>query len=529
MAFDYDHLLQLRKTHPAWRLLHADHGPFIVTFLDQVFREENNRTLSESQLIQYLEDFLYAHQQEFNLQEVNQNAKTKIEEPSSFANQESLFSTTEPRLSREPKYYLDEWASDQRGWLRKFYPPGSDEPHYDLTPATEKAFQWIEILGEQSFVGTESRLYSAVQLLREIVHGSEEDTEARIHRLEEEKTQLEAKIKAIRQGQVQTLDDREVRERFLQFTRIARELLGDFRMVEQNFRLLDQQVREEIAGWSGEKGEFLSHFFFHHDAIRDSDQGQSFQAFWNFLMSPAGQEELTELLDRVYTMDQLPETKKDQRLRRIHYDWMSAGEQTQRTAARLSQQLRRFLDDKTYLENKRIINLLDSIEKHGLSLRTNQPSGSFMELDSWQIGINLPLDRPLYSPTQPIEITSIPEDDETDIDMSRLYEQLHLDSQVLKDRILVELAKQDQISLEEIIDRHPLDQGLAELLLYLTIATKDFSQDLLHDSAGLGHSTHPYGTMDEHQHDLISWTNQQGIIRQAKIPRIIFHRSGANL
>jgi hypothetical protein len=32
-------------------------------------------------------------------------------------------------------------------------------------------------------------------------------------------------------------------------------------------------------------------------------------------------------------------------LKRVHYDWLEAGEHTQRTVALLSQELRRFLDD----------------------------------------------------------------------------------------------------------------------------------------------------------------------------------------
>ena len=32
-------------------------------------------------------------------------------------------------------------AANDKAWLRKFYPPGSDEPHFDLTPATEKP--WV--------------------------------------------------------------------------------------------------------------------------------------------------------------------------------------------------------------------------------------------------------------------------------------------------------------------------------------------------------------------------------------------------
>ena len=43
-------------------------------------------------------------------------------------------------------------------WLRKYYPDGTDEPHYDATPAVEKALQWLQSLREREFVGTESRL-----------------------------------------------------------------------------------------------------------------------------------------------------------------------------------------------------------------------------------------------------------------------------------------------------------------------------------------------------------------------------------
>jgi hypothetical protein len=36
----------------------------------------------------------------------------------------------------------------------------------------------------------------------------------------------------------------------------------------------------------------------------------------------------------------------------VHHDWLEAGEHTQRTVAQLSQQLRRFLDDRAFLENR---------------------------------------------------------------------------------------------------------------------------------------------------------------------------------
>ena len=34
--------------------------------------------------------------------------------------------------------YLNSGVENDRGWLRKFYPHGTDEPQFDFTPATER-------------------------------------------------------------------------------------------------------------------------------------------------------------------------------------------------------------------------------------------------------------------------------------------------------------------------------------------------------------------------------------------------------
>lgn len=49
--------------------------------------------------------------------------------------------------------YLNDWAAPDKGWLRKFYKPGTDEAQFDLTPATEKAIAWLLTLTERPFVG----------------------------------------------------------------------------------------------------------------------------------------------------------------------------------------------------------------------------------------------------------------------------------------------------------------------------------------------------------------------------------------
>ncbi|ABM61523.1 DUF3375 domain-containing protein [Halorhodospira halophila] len=345
---DYHHLDTLRRHHPAWRLLAADSAPLVLGFLHRAFVEPNCRARAQGELTNALEDYLHGLREELG---------------------EAVY----PRSAAE---YLNDWAADERGWLRKFYPPNTDEPHFDLTPATETALGWLDELQERQFVGAESRLMTVFDLLRQVVQGAETDPEARIEALERRRAEIDAEIAAIRDGQLALLDETQIKERFYQVERTARGLLSDFRQVEQNFRELDRQVRERITTWGGSKGALLGEVFGEADAIADSDQGKSFRAFWGFLMSPARQEELTDLLERVLELEPVQTLGPDRRLARIHHDWLDAGEETQRTVSRLSAQLRKFLDDQAWLENRRIMDLIQGVEQHALAVRDHPPGGS---------------------------------------------------------------------------------------------------------------------------------------------------------
>ena len=299
----------------------------IVSFLYKTFIQPNVRTMAQPELASRLADTLYGLREKLG----------------------------EEAFPRRAEQYLDDWAADSRGWLRKYYPPGSDEAHYDLTPPAERAIDWLAGFNQRQFVGAESRLMMVFALLREIAAGTEEDPASRIVDLEKRKKAIEAEIKSTRDGHVPMLDATQVKDRFQQMAFTARSLLSDFREVEQNFRSLDRAVRERIATWEGNKGTLLEEIFSQRDAIAGSDQGKSFRAFWDFLMSPARQEEFSALLQVVFALKEVDALAPDRRLMRIHYDWLEAGEVAQRTVARLSEQLRRYLDDQAWLENRRIM------------------------------------------------------------------------------------------------------------------------------------------------------------------------------
>ena len=489
MTLDFATLDTLRTHHPAWRLLRSDHAPLVASFLHRAFVVPNVRVMAAADLAEALEDELYALRLHLGA---------------------SAF--PKPALD-----YLNDWAAPDKGWLRKFYKPGTDEAQFDLTPATEKAIAWLAQLNERQFVGTESRLLTLFDLLKQMSEGSEADPAKRIAELHKKRADIDAEIARVLSGDVPVLDDTALKDRFQQFIQGARDLLTDFREVEHNFRQLDRRVRERIALWEGSKGALLQDIMGERDAIADSDQGKSFRAFWDFLLSSRRQEELTELLDRVLALPAVTDLQPDSRTRRVHYDWMEAGEHTQRTVAALSQQLRRFLDDQAWLENRRIMDILHGIESKALALRARwgngwPPAGNVMEMAESCADIELAMERPLFTPAiKPMIADLALQAGDEDIDPAALFEQVVVDKAWLTRHIRHTLQDRVQITLSELVASQPLQQGLAELVAYLQLGSETFST-----------------VVDEDTVESIRWqtvaTDGQAITRTARLPRVIFMR-----
>ncbi len=481
MALDYFDLEALRLQHPAWRLLRAKNAPLVASFLHRVFITPNQRVLAQSDLVEALNDTLYALR-------------------------ERLGGDAPPKPANE---YLNDWAANDAGWLRKFYPPGSDEPHFDLTPATERALAWLVSLSERAFVGTESRLLTLFSLLQQMSEGSDTNPQTRLAELHKRRAEMDADIALVESGQMPLLDDTALKERFQQFSGLARELLADFREVEQNFRAQDRNMRERIALWDGAKGTLLGDILGERDAITDSDQGKSFRAFWGFLMSQSRQDELSHLLDRVLALEPVAALEPNPRLRRVHYDWLDAGEHAQRTVAQLSQQLRRFLDDQAWLENRRIMDLLRGIEVRALALRSAPPTGAIHAIDALHPEVDLPLERPLYrAPTKTALTATKLAAGHAEGDAQALFEQVRIDKAALAQHIRQSLQTRAHISLGELLQLRPLQHGLGELVAYLQLASSGAVQTAL----------------DESVQETIHWVSADGTPRSATVARILFVR-----
>jgi hypothetical protein len=232
---DYERIKYELDTSPTLKLFRKGNAALILSFLYRQFKQVQRVSLSQIDLESRLGDYL-----EY-LQDLEPNT-----------------------YPQKPKDYLNEWCNDQL--LRKTFDNG-DEPVFTLTPETEKAIAWLEDLQQKDeFVGTESRFLQIFALLKETQERSTTDIEVRISQLENERDRLQQEINQIREtGPVERYTQTQLQERFLFANQVARQLIADFKDVEQNFRKLARTVQEAQLQQDTRKGAVISR-------VLDADQ-----------------------------------------------------------------------------------------------------------------------------------------------------------------------------------------------------------------------------------------------------------------
>lgn len=477
---DFEYLEGLQRHHASLRLLRSPNMPLIVAFLYQTFPEPSVPAKPESEITSLLADFVFRLRDRHGARNFSESAQV----------------------------HLAQWSSGHDGYLHKFYPRDSDEPSYEPTPAVERTVAWLRSLRERSFVGTESRLLSVYQLLQQVQQMATRDPQERVATLKQRRREIDEEISRIQQQGLPPVNPTQVRERFHLIEDTARDLLSDFRQIEANFRQLDKATRTRIATSTKEKGALLAEIFSEHDGIWDTDEGQSFRAFWEFMLSLPRKTELEKLIRELLAMEEVAELGQGSSLAGFSYALLEAGNRVYRTVQKLVEQLRRYLDEQTHLESRRIMEVIREIEKSLVAVRSAPPAGDFAEIAEVQAGLHLPMLRCLYARVKPSTMDD--EDIEAGSNAGAPDEAVlaeYVDEGRLRERIHAALGPRSQVSLPQILEHFPLEKGLSEILAYLKLASED-----------------ERALVDEQHRDQFDYSTAEGTVRRVECPRIIFAR-----
>ena len=468
---DINQILNTLNTSPSVSLLRLRNREIIIEFLINTFVNKQG-VISSQNIHTQLSDFLEGH-------------KIEIDEE----NEINVFDTYEIQA----KKYIQNWTNN--GYLTN-YPDEQGEVFYELSAHSNKTIDWLASLKKEEFVGTESKFNTILNQLKELVEFTNEDTEKRIQILEEKKLEIEQQIQRIKTGEdVKVFEDFEIVPRFNQLNQSAKELLSDFKEVEDNFKEITKSIYQKHADGSLSKSDILEFTFDALDELKESQQGKSFYAFWSFILNPELQNKWESLTKELYkTLEQKSIPVNDPFLKGMKKYLHSSGQKVYKANDKMAEKLSRIIRENESSKSEATKKIIQEIKKQlvEISKTRKKPEISF-ELET-DIEIDIPFERKLTTEqSEIVTYTNKPKIADLDITSSehlaKLFSQSNIDKALLRNRIKDVLKEKSQTTLLEIVENYGgLEKGLPELFGYMGILKEfkhsinaDKTQDIMFD------------------------------------------------
>jgi chorismate mutase len=482
----YEEIDQLIEQAQPIKILRARTAPLLISFLYAAFKTRNRITIPSYELTSHLSDYL----------EQLKNTTFVLDEKGDTLT-----------IARK---YIDQWCSEENRYLTR-YPDENGEPMHELTPAVERVFQWLESLQKREFVGTESRFKDIFRRLQELIDNTSDDPKRKIQELEAKRQELKEEIAHIKKtGKTNTYNDTQIKERFFEISKSARELTADFKEVEQNFKDITLNIYKKQTQRDLHKGDILGYALDATEELKNSDQGKSFYAFWQFLIAADKQDELILMIEYVYQLLRLREIDAaDNFLKKIKIYLHTSGQKVINSNHLLADKLSRILVEKEMTDRRRSQELMMDIKNLAVQ-KIGQFAGvkDFIEIEGGT-NISMDMDRPWGEAPQIANFVNQPQGiGSTNLEnanFGKLFDQFELNKQELERAIAKVLGDKSQMSLRELTQIQPINKGLEEVITYFSIAAQS--------------SKHK---VDSQSSDTIEWLGEDGVKRNLVLPRVIF-------
>ena len=448
---DINQLVQTLNNSPSVKLLKMRSAEFFLAFVTSVFDEQ--MAIGEEKLQMLLENRLDNQREDITDEDINI---------------ETLGKSNETKAKR----LIKEWTD--KGLFAN-YQNEDGEIIYELSSHTSKVIDWVTSLKKEEYIGTESKFKTLFSQLKDLVEFSNEDREKRLELLRQKKEDIERQIESLEMGEeIEVYEDYQIEPRYNSLNKLAKELLSDFKEVDDNFKKIIKQIYKRQTENEGKK-DILNYIFDAYAELKDSQQGKSFYAFWEFLLSSELQKEWDELTDLLYkTLDKRNIDSKDKFLKEMKKHLFDAGEKVSKTNDRMSEKLSLIIRNNGNSDTQATKQVINDIKKMLLNTAQNKERNN-TSLNYEVIELNLPTERQLnLTPKQEVEYNNIPTEADLDINelerIDKLYNYHQIDRRILRKRIDIILRENTQTTLAEVIEQNNgIEKGLSELFGYIAI------------------------------------------------------------
>lgn len=496
---DSNYFENLIKNDAGYSLLKSNSSSLVISFFYQEFIIYNKLSVLAADMEVHLDTFLKDHKEELD----------------DFDKENSDDSETQLIENRDRKQkvrgYIEKWC--KKGYLSRYHNNNRDSV-LELSQSILKLFSWIDSLKPKKFIGTESQFKTILDQLHDLYQHITEDTQSRLKSLKQEKADIEKEIKRLEAGgKVETYTPVQIFEMVDLCLRNGKKLLNDFRQVEDNFRIAGSEIYKKQSELNFSKGDILGFALDTDEKLRESPQGQSFDAFWKFIAEDNDNEInmiANSIIEKISTSNEIGQFDSIDTdfLMNFKKNLFEAGSKIIDTKRGITDKLSRVLQQNQNGNYQKLNSLINDIKKIASEKFTSddyENKKDFMNFDT------RPLITRAYVPVLPDlqkefgEMESFDSSNFEISDYNDLLNQFFVDRKKLINNINEYRRNHDgQFTLAELLDVYPITKGMAEVAVYY---------DLIHSEDGL--------TVDENSREQIQYYKDGELIK-ISVPKLIF-------
>ena len=457
-----NHITVILNTSPSVALLRTRSCYTIIDFFTVVFDDKTaiSHEIIHSQLAEYLNNL-----------GVDEDEENDI-----------LFTDT---YEEKAAKYIKKWTDS--GFLTN-YRNEDGEIYYELSSHSSKVIDWLSGLKQEEYIGTESKFKSIINQLKELVEYTNEDREKRLQLLEDKKLAIEHQIQQLKMGEnVKVFEEYEIVPRFQQINKLAKELLTDFKDVDDNFKNIIKDIYQKQIDPTLNKGGILQYTFDALDELKSSSQGKSFYAFWEFLLSRDMQDELEQLINSLFCTLQERDIPSDDRfLQNMVSHLYESGRKVYQTNDKMADKLSHIIRENDAARSDVAKRIVQEIKNSLIEISKAKGKPDITLTIEDGLDINIPFERKItFEQSESTEYNQQPENYVLDFDslneIGKVFSNVIIDRKVIEHNLREVLKNKGQTTIAEVVSLHPLNQGLPELFAYFSVLNQ-FSHKTINEA-----------------------------------------------
>jgi len=428
---------RLNKEDPTWSLLRAKNSPHILAFVADLFSTQNEIPVGRAKAA------LEA--------ELKNGTLTGVWETNSKA-------TT----------YLRNWID--AGWLREL------DDTLSKTNACEVALRFCRSLDHKDSSITASHLRTVQEAVSRLAIAVNPNPEEKIEMLEVKLKAIQNEIDDLLAGNVKPVSDGEVRDGLREIYQLASVLTGDFRLIEDEIRQLEKDLRVQMIKEGASKGNVLRALIDKEALVSETDAGQAFEGFFQLIMDNNLSDELREQIKLILSHPSSKSITKEQRIF-LNYMVRELSKETTRiikVRRRMEESLRYFIDSGAHLENQAVNHLLQELEQVAVHFKDTNLSLSQslnIVLDSGNITVKSLDGIKLRVPEDKIDTSDVVEVINSYEPSTKMLGYLNaVQIKKVASNMKNNLIKHGPMTISELANHEPIKQGLEELVALIRVA-----------------------------------------------------------